>query len=332
MQRVGFLTILPGLLRRFGADPEAALVASGLEPGALDDPNATIPFLSMGRLLRTAAERTACPHLGLLIGKQITTASLGVVGDLMQTARTVGIALQDFAKHQHRNAHGSIAYLLNEGEHTIFGYTVYQPRMEALPHIFDGAAAAAFNILGQLRAPEAGPGAEILFARAQPADQSPYEMFFDAPLHFNAGQTGVRFPSAWLHLPVLSADPERRSLLETRVASNWLAGDLDILTRLRRLLRIALFSGQPSDAAIAAQLGMHQRRLHRLLAAEGLNFKSVLNELRFELAQQLLESTSLALRPIGEVLGFSHVNAFSRAFTRWSGVGPTEWRTSISGR
>lgn len=332
MQRVGFLTILPGLLRRFGADPEEALVASGLEPGALDDPNATIPFLSMGRLLRTAAERTACPHLGLLIGKQITTASLGVVGDLMQTARTVGIALQDFAKHQHRNAHGSIAYLLNEGEHTIFGYTVYQPRMEALPHIFDGAAAAAFNILGQLRAPEAGPGAEILFARAQPADQSPYEMFFDAPLHFNAGQTGVRFPSAWLHLPVLSADPERRSLLETRVASNWLAGDLDILTRLRRLLRIALFSGQPSDAAIAAQLGMHQRRLHRLLAAEGLNFKSVLNELRFELAQQLLESTSLALRPIGEVLGFSHVNAFSRAFTRWSGVGPTEWRTSISGR
>ena len=203
MQRVGFLAIVPALLHRFGADPNEALAASGLEPGALDDPNATIPFASMGRLLITVAERMACPHIGLLIGKQITTASLGVVGELMQTAPTIGVALQDFVKHQHRNAHGSIAYLLNAGEHTIFGYTVYQPRMDALPHIYDGAAAAAFNILGELRAPDAGPGAEILFARAQPLDPGPYEIFFDAPLHFNARQTGVRFPSAWLDLPVV---------------------------------------------------------------------------------------------------------------------------------
>jgi len=111
-QRVGFLAFMPRLLGLLGADPGEMLAAAGLSAQALDDPEKTIPYAAAARLLELAADRTRCPHFGLEIGKQIRTSSLGLLGELIRNAPTVGIGLLDFATHQHRHADGGVAYLL----------------------------------------------------------------------------------------------------------------------------------------------------------------------------------------------------------------------------
>jgi AraC-like DNA-binding protein len=57
-----------------------------------------------------------------------------------------------------------------------------------------------------------------------------------------------------------------------------------------------------------------------------MGFKALANEIRFEIARQLLEDTEVPLGQIGAALGYSEASAFTRAFRRWSGQTPTSWR------
>jgi AraC-like DNA-binding protein len=71
---------------------------------------------------------------------------------------------------------------------------------------------------------------------------------------------------------------------------------------------------------------MHRRTMHRHLQAEGRTFRQVADEVRFEIACDLLENTAMAIGQIAAVLRYSEASAFTRAFQRWSGQPPSAWR------
>lgn len=99
------------------------------------------------------------------------------------------------------------------------------------------------------------------------------------------------------------------------------------LTRdLRRLLRTELLRDTCSAATIARLFSMHRRTLSRHLRIEGLAFRQVANEVRFEIACDLLANTDMELSQIATVLRYSEPSAFTRAFRRWSGQTPSAWR------
>jgi AraC-like DNA-binding protein len=332
VQRVGLLGVVPGILRSFGADPVELLAAAGLSADALDNPEATIPYAAMGHLLELAADKTQCPHFGLLIGERIGTASLGLVGELMRNAPTLGVALQDLATHQHRDAHGSVVYLLKIAGQAFFGYAIYQPDILGNSLLCDGAAMAACNIIRELSQPGPVPVTEVLLSRAEPLDLIPYRRLFSSKLRFNADQTAVVLPASSLDRPVLQADAGLRKILEKRVAAHWLAGDLDIVTRLRRTLRLGLVSDRVSSSEIAAEMGMTPRTLYRRLGARGFHFQQILNETRCEFAKQLLAGVQLGIVEVGRIVGYADPAVFTRAFIRWEGVTPSEWRAGLNAR
>ena len=329
LQRVGALSFVPELLRQFGADPSDVLAAAGLSPQALHNPESTIPYRAVGVLLNVAADKTQCPHFALEIGKQIRTASLGLVGELIRNAPTLGTALLDFATHQHRNAHGSVVYLLADGPNAFFGYAVYQANVPGNHLICDCVAMAGFNLICVLTGPSNPPEIEVLFSRSEPADLTPYRRSFGVKLHFNASQTAILLPQGLLDRPVAGADAGLRKVLEKRIGTLWQAGEFDTLTQLRRALRIALLNRRISVDEISAQLGMSRRTLHRRLDALGLRFQSVLDETRFEFARQLLANTRLGIAEIGLIVRYTDPSAFTRAFVRWAGVPPSEWRSNF---
>jgi AraC-like DNA-binding protein len=101
------------------------------------------------------------------------------------------------------------------------------------------------------------------------------------------------------------------------------------LTRdLRRLLRTELLRDSCSAATVARLFSMHRRTLSRHLRIEGLAFRQVANEVRFEIACELLANTDMELSQIATVLRYSEPSAFTRAFRRWSGQAPSAWRAS----
>lgn len=97
---------------------------------------------------------------------------------------------------------------------------------------------------------------------------------------------------------------------------------------LRRVLRTELLRNTCSAATVAHLFSMHRRTMSRHLRTEGLAFRHIANEIRFEIARELLDNTDMALSQIAAVLRYSELSAFTRAFRRWSGQTPSTWRTS----
>jgi AraC-like DNA-binding protein len=326
LQRVGFLSHLPQLLRRFGVEPLKVLTAAGLPRHALDDPEGTIPYRSMGLLAAASCERTGRPQFGLDIGREIRTSTLGVLGKLIRNSPNLRVALQDFALHQHRHAHGGVVYLLEDQMQAYFGYAVYQPNVPGNAMICDGAAMGVFNIICELIGSAQVPTLEVLISQSEPQDIVHYRRSFGVKVSFDADQTAVVLPRRLLSQPVGGANPQRRVLLEKQVREIWHAGEHDIATMLRRELRIGLIRGHVSAVSIAALFGMSRRTLDRRLTAAGLPFQKALDETRCEYARQLLTYTRLEIAKVATIMGYADPSIFTRAFTRWAGIPPSGWR------
>ncbi len=93
------------------------------------------------------------------------------------------------------------------------------------------------------------------------------------------------------------------------------------------MLRKSLATQKGSVADIAGQLGMHERTLNRRLREEGTTFRRELEEIRYEVARQLLADSNMPLLKIATALNYADATAFSRAFKRWSGSTPAQWRS-----
>ncbi|WP_262300343.1 helix-turn-helix domain-containing protein [Microvirga sesbaniae] len=112
------------------------------------------------------------------------------------------------------------------------------------------------------------------------------------------------------------------------------ADDIGLLAQdLRRVLRTELLRDTCYADSVARLFSMHRRTMNRHLNAEGLSFRKVANETRFEIACELLANTDMGLNQIAAVLRYSELSAFTRAFRRWSGQTPSAWRNDhLQGR
>jgi AraC-like DNA-binding protein len=317
--------IVPAL-RDFGLDPDPIIREAGLDPSLFDDGANVIPHAALGHLLTLSVARTNCPHFGLLVGKRATILSLGIVGRLMQHSETVGDALRALVSNLSIQNRGAVPSLTITGDTALFTFSVYQPEAESAEQIADGALAVTVNALRTLGGSEWNP-IEVFLPRAPPADSEPYRRHFRAPIRFNQESATIIFKAQDLGLRIAGADAIVRVLLEERIQQLKGAQGSEFSDDIRRLLRIRITNNRCSAEDIADLLAMHRRTLSRRLKGAGIGYRAIANEIRFEIARQLLQDTRVSLAQIAAALGYSEASAFTRAFRRWSGQTPTTWRT-----
>ena len=295
---------------------------AGLDESAFDLAENTIPYAAFGRLLHEGARHTGCDHFGLLVGQAWQLQSLGLLGELARHAPTVRDALRLGAVYHHLNSQGGAVFMRERGAVAELGYAIYHCGVTGPGQIYDAVLATLVNFMREL----CGPGwvpAEALLAHAPPLDASPYRRLFRCPVRFNAELSALRFPTQWLDRPVPGADPAALRSLEMQ--ANALAQP-DLIERLRRSLRVLLLNRVASADAVAEVLSLHRRTLNRRLKALGTTFREVLEDVRFDAACQLLESTQVPLVDVAAALGYAGVSPFSRAFRRRAGTPPGHWR------
>ena len=312
-------------LRDFGIDPDPIIREVGLDPLLFEDGANVIPHTALGRLLTLSVARTNCPHFGLLVGQRATILSLGMVGRLMQHSETVGDALRVLVSNLSIQNRGAVPSLTISGDVALFSFSVYQPQTESADQISDGSLAVAVNALRALSGADWNP-IEVLLPRAAPRDLEPFRRHFRAPIRFNQETAVILVPTRDLDRRVVGADPILRTMLEERIQQMKGAPDSAFSDDIRRLLRTRLTRQRCSAEDIAKLLTMHRRTLNRRLQGSGMGYRAITNEIRFEIARQLLVETEVPLGEIAAALGYSEASAFTRAFRRWSGRTPTAWR------
>lgn len=323
--RVGGALAIPAVLRSLGVNPEDVMVEAGVDPKLFDDADNQISFAVRGHLVRLCVERTGCRHFGLLVGRQGGLHSLGLLGFLALHSPDVDSALRSVVHYLHLHVRGAVTTLAVSDRTATFSYDIYQPQVEATDQIGDGAVAMMFNILSDLCGPDWTP-VELQFAHRRPDDVRPFQEFFRAPLSFDAEQNGVVFSANWLQRPVAGADAGLHIQLQKQIDTLALRYGDDLPEQVRAVLRTALLSGHAKAKEIAGLFAMHSRTLSRRLNAGGTSFQALVDEGRFEIARQMLENTDVEIKQIAVTLEYADASAFARAFHRWSGTTPTQWR------
>jgi len=322
VQRVGVLCRLPSVLGDLGVEPAAVLAAAGLPPDALNLPDRRIPFESAPRVLREASRQSACSHIGVLVGRLFSVSQLGNLGELMANSATVSDALRSYAVHQRLYSQGFAPFLFDSRDRTQFGAVAYHPNTVELAPAYDTLLAAAVTLIRELLRSDWAP-TEVHFPHAQRPNAKLYQEHFRCKLRFDAEQAMLVFPSAVLKRGVVDADPARLRALQAHVSEHM---DTELLPLLYRSLRLLMLRGSTAAAALAQSLAMHERTLSRRLRAQGTSFRAVLDDVRYEVARQLLAETNLKVTRIAAVLGYADGATFCKAFQRWSGTAPREWR------
>ena len=323
--RIASAIAIPALLRELGADPDKVLGDAGVDPRLFDNAENRISYAARGRLLNHCAARTGCRHFGLLLGSHGGLHGLGLVGLLVKYSPDVGTALRSVVRYLHLHVRGAATTLTERDGSTTFAYGVHLPHYEGVEQTGDGAVAFMFNIMRSLCGPEWLP-AEVLFAHRRPEDVGPYRRFFRSPLTFDAEQYALVFSSDWLGRKMPGDDPQLRRLLQQQIDALEARHRDDLPGQVRAMLQTGLLTGHARADQIAALFSVHSRTLHRRLSAFGTTFHALTEEVRFELAQQMLGTSTTDVRQIAQALDYADASAFTRAFRRWSGMTPARWR------
>ena len=325
--RVGTIIALPAILRNLGVNPVEVLGEIGVDIELFDDPDNRISYAARGEMLAHCVNRTGCHHLGLLIGQQDGLKSLGLVGLLVRYSPDVRSALLGLTHFFHLHVHGAVVNLEVKEKFTALVYKTYQPGTKATDQVGDGAVAAMFNIMHELCGSLWMPS-EVCFAHSKPEDIQPYQVFFQAPLIFDAESNAVIFTSDWLSRRLPHDDPDLLRLLQKQVNKLEISFAKDLPGQVRSLLRTVLLTQHASIKQVAELLSMHSRTLSRHLNAHGTSFQSLVDEGRYEIARQMLKDTRIDVSQIASILNYADTSSFIRAFRRWSGVTPGQWRDS----
>jgi AraC-like DNA-binding protein len=323
-QRVGAYSHLPSLIRQLGGDPDAMLRAVGIARDALDDPEGRVPYADLGALLRDSADVTGCAHFGLLAGRMWRLADLGLVGEVVANCRTVGEALEALTVYQHLNSDGGLVFLLRRSGVVDLGYAIYQPGVSGTDQIYDAVLAAIMNFMRELCGGGWRPS-EVFLPHAKPAGFAHYRNLFKAHPRFDAETCALRFRACWMQHSIGDFDAQRARTARAQAESDDRAQS-GLLQQVYRALRRAMLHGKTSGDDVAQMLSMHRRALNRKLTREGTTFQNVLDDVRFEVASELLGSSHIALDDIAAALGYAGVSPFMRAFHRWTGTTAGKWR------
>jgi AraC-like DNA-binding protein len=323
--RVASTLALKPLLQEFGVELDQVLAQSGLPAALFDHPDNLLPFRQGSRLLGLCVDLTGCAHLGLLIGRHTPFEALGMVADLVKAAPDVRSALKLLSRYLTLSDGGGVATLSEDALTASYGYALYEPGVERAEVVYDLVLASIWNILRALCGSRWLPS-EIRFMRRRPPDTRPYRSFLRAPLRFDCAHSAVFFDKAWLDLPLRSADPQRLKSLVARARATEAHAAGDLSAQVRRVLRRQLLSAGTSMQQVAEELAMHRRTLDRKLQLQGIGFQALADEVRYDVARQLLSDTDMPIVAIAQSLHFADASVLTRAFRRWSGVTPSHWR------
>ena len=173
----------------------------------------------------------------------------------------------------------------------------------------------------------------VSFVHNAPDDMSRYEDYFSCKVQFGQEFNRLTFTSDDLDTPSLKADKSINSFMIERLREK--AEGVEVaankfLNDTQKLIKDALPSGIPFVADIGRHLGMSTRTLSRRLSEKGTTYRQLVQDTQQMISTDLLKNSTETVSEIAFQAGFSEQSAFNRAFKRWTGQSPLEYRNSLS--
>lgn len=323
---VFFLRTLVNIANASGITTEAICGALRIPQDVLADPDGWVSVDLLTRAWICVPQLSQDRDFGLHAGERLPFGHFGALEYAAVSSPNLATAFERAARY-YRVMGAMVDFtFMREGD---FDRVVLRPlvaKADDLRHYFENffaiAAMRAPLLLGGPVRPE-----RVCFAHAAPADVSEHRRIFDCPVTFAHPRYEMVYRAADLQRPLVTANPE---FLRSFEAEDKRLGALDadsVAQRVRNVLPSTLRQGDASVKGVARKLAFSTRSLQRRLMDEGVSFTDLVDEVRREEARRYVAEGRLSLGEIAFVLGFSQPSAFFRAFKRWTGATPGEFRS-----
>ncbi len=299
---------------------------AGLVPETVISSDVRYPTAKMQAMWKLAVERTGDPCFGLAVAEHFKPQALHGLGFIWLSSDTLFDALQRLVKYQ-RMISTVVDITLEETEDSVRLNVAIRRSSDDIEYASIDAAVGVFINMCRLATCKAFDPVRLTMKRPRPACSDRFEALFRSPVEFGAESNALYFDPVLLREPLLGANPEL-ARANDQVVIDYL-GRFDrenISMQVRSRLIELLPTGQPTQKDIASLLNLSVRNLQRRLRAEGISFKRLLDETRKDLAAQYIQDSHRRIGEITYLLGFSEPSNFTRAFRRWTGVSPNEFR------
>jgi AraC-like DNA-binding protein len=318
--------------RAFGLPADALAAQAALPPEALADPDGRVPLDRFIALWEAIEAAPGSADFGFWLGRNTSVPNLGAVGYAMVHAPDVRAAFHCLTRFARVIGDVISPEIEERGEHVVF-QRAEAARIARLSVLSAAAPVGTLTLLRELTGVD--PGGLVVSASFQhppPAAPERYRQALGCPVEFNAPAVSLVIQRRAFDLPLRRSDQHLFAYLErhVRALDARVAADTSIAARVRQHLIASVREGEPRQSAVARALALSERTLQRRLADEGTTFAALVDEVRLELARMYLGDPKLAVFEIAFLLGYSEPSAFNRAFRRWTGRSPREFREAAA--
>jgi AraC-like DNA-binding protein len=318
-------------IKKGGTDPDALLSSMGLDRSGVSDPHGFIASAAFARLLEAGARATTDDCFGLHLGEHYQPRNVGPLAYVVLNSPTFEAAIANIGRYLHVLNGAAQVSLTIDGPRAYIRHDLVGLGSEAFRQQHEYGLAVVLNTIRLMAGSQWAP-AEVQFAHTAPRDVSEYARVFCAPVVFGCQANALVVEAEFLDRHVPAADDRLYQILRRYLdrAVQEMPREDGLLAKVRRVVGESLREGEPKLAPVAQAVSLTPHTLQRRLRDHGLDFNRLVNDTRRRLSLDYLRNPEHTFREVAYLLGYSEVSAFNRAFKRWTGATPSEYRRQLA--
>ena len=314
----------------YGQNSRQLFAEAGLDHHKLRDPLARFPYPAVVRLWKLATETCGDPSFGLTVAQHWHPTTFYALGYAWLASSTLDEAFDCAARYTrivNTAASGIIRVERSPASFRVIFDASHVRLSEPPPDAAADAALAVFVRMCREAYGERFDPLRVMLQHPDPGRPARYQQEFRCPVVFSQAENAIWLEPDIAVEPLATANPELVRVND-QIVTDYLArlDRADIVMRVRSRLIEHLPSGSCDETTIAGELNLSLRSLQRKLKDRGVSFSQLLEDTRRELGRDYVRDSQHSINEIAYLLGFTEPGNFSRAFRRWYGKTPSEYR------
>jgi len=312
-------------LESYGVDPCTVIDAAHFRPGKSSSSTQRISFEDFDAALEHAEALVGDPAIGIRIAQYASPSHYGALGYAWMASYSLRNALRRLQRFRHMYNESADFWVTEETDRVVI--TLGATRQSRAPNLLgDGEVASILHwsrlIYGQDLMP-----IDVTLKRPEPANLAPWFEYFGPCVQFGQEEFSLAISASDADWPLTGANRELVVMHEEIIQRHLVKLNRDnILNRARLGIMEHLPEGRVTENDLAQILNMSKRTLHRKLRENDETFRSLLTEVRRDLAEHYIHNANYSMTDISFLLGYADSCVFSRAFRKWFGRSPTQER------
>jgi AraC-like DNA-binding protein len=313
-----------------GGNPDQILRAVGLSRSVISDEEGFIPTSVFARLLEEGAQSTGDDCFGLHFGERYDPKNIGALVYVVLNSPTMAAAVENAGRYLRLHNEAAQVDSSIEGHHGYIRVRLARLAIKTPRQLNEYNMAVALNTIRMMAGSQWTPQ-EVQFAHEAPREISEHLRVFHAPVTFGCMTNAFVIDREFIERQVPAASRQLYKILKQYLERllNEMPAENGLIASVRRIIAELIRDGAPKLPRVAKEMAMSPRTLQRQLKEYGVNFKELVENTRRLVALNYLRNPMNTLTEIAFLLGYSELSAFNRAFKRWTGSTPLNYRRRL---